>query len=80
MAEQVLAENDFEDDFSDIDMEELDSYLTSPPGVAGAADSPAESARAAARARLAARAAHGDGRGADPRRPAATTCGSDLHL
>ncbi|EEH56535.1 uncharacterized protein MICPUCDRAFT_69404 [Micromonas pusilla CCMP1545] len=60
MAEQVLAENDFEDDFSDIDMEELDSYLTSPPGVAGAADSPAESARAAARARLAARAAHGE--------------------
>ena len=60
MAEQVLAENDFEDDFSDIDMEELDSYLTSPPGVAGAADSPAESARASARARLAARAAHGE--------------------
>jgi hypothetical protein len=30
-AEQILSENDFEDDFSDIDMEELDSYLTSPP-------------------------------------------------
>ena len=30
-AEQILNENDFEDDFSDIDMEELDSYLTSPP-------------------------------------------------
>ena len=38
----------FEDSFSDIDMEELDSYLTSPPEMLSG-DSPTDDARAAAR-------------------------------
>uniref|UniRef100_A0A7S0XG11 Phosphorylated adapter RNA export protein n=1 Tax=Mantoniella antarctica TaxID=81844 RepID=A0A7S0XG11_9CHLO len=62
-AEQILLNaNDFDDDFSDIDMEDFDSYLTSPLEMMGAdGDGAADPARAAARARLAARAAHVDG-------------------